>query len=64
MHLVMDSGPPITRRAGRVSKHNRAKTIDAATTAKAIAAKSQKSAIAKAKKAEKALADANKEHAQ
>jgi hypothetical protein len=26
-HLVMDSGAPITRRAGRVSKHNRAKTI-------------------------------------
>jgi multidrug efflux pump subunit AcrA (membrane-fusion protein) len=40
------------------------KTYDAATAAKAIAEKSQKSAIVKAKKAEKALADANKEHAQ
>jgi soluble lytic murein transglycosylase-like protein len=40
------------------------KAYDAATAAKAIAEKSQKSAIAKAKKAEKALADANKEHAQ
>jgi hypothetical protein len=36
----------------------------AATAAKAIAEKSQKSALAKAKKAERALADANKEHAQ
>jgi hypothetical protein len=26
-HLVMDSGDPITRRMGRVFKHNRAKTI-------------------------------------
>jgi hypothetical protein len=26
-HLVMDSGAPISRRAGRVSEHNRAKTI-------------------------------------
>jgi hypothetical protein len=26
-HLVMDSGDTITRRTGRVSKHNRAKTI-------------------------------------
>jgi hypothetical protein len=26
-HLFMDSGAPITRRAGRVSKHNCAKTI-------------------------------------
>jgi hypothetical protein len=25
-HLVMDSGARITRREGRVSKHNRAKT--------------------------------------
>jgi hypothetical protein len=25
-HLVMDSGAPITRREGRVSKHNHAKT--------------------------------------
>jgi hypothetical protein len=40
------------------------KAYDAATAAKAIAEKSQKSAIAKAKKAERALADANKEHAQ
>jgi hypothetical protein len=40
------------------------KAYDATTAAKAIAEKSQKSAIAKAKKAEKALADANKEHAQ
>jgi hypothetical protein len=40
------------------------KAYDAATAAKAIAEKLQKSAIAKAKKAEKALADANKEHAQ
>jgi hypothetical protein len=40
------------------------KAYDAATAAKAIAEKSQKSAIAKAKKAEKALADANQEHAQ
>jgi hypothetical protein len=40
------------------------KAYDAATTAKTIAEKSQKSAIPKAKKAEKASADANKEHAQ
>jgi hypothetical protein len=40
------------------------KAYDAATAAKAIAEKSQKSAIAKAKKAERALADTNKEHAQ
>jgi hypothetical protein len=40
------------------------KAYDVATAAKAIAEKSQKSALAKAKKAEKALADANKEHAQ
>ena len=40
------------------------KAYDAATAAKAIAEKSQKSALGKAKKAEKALADANKEHAQ
>jgi hypothetical protein len=40
------------------------KAYDTATAAKAIAEKSQKSAIAKAKKTEKALADANKEHAQ
>jgi hypothetical protein len=26
-HLVKDSGVPITRRTGRVFKHNRAKTI-------------------------------------
>jgi hypothetical protein len=40
------------------------KAYDAATTAKANAEKSQKSALGKAKKAEKALADANKDHAQ
>jgi hypothetical protein len=40
------------------------KAYDVATAAKAIAEKSQKSALAKAKKAEKALADANKENAQ
>jgi hypothetical protein len=36
------------------------KAYDAATAAKAIAEKSQKSALTKAKKAERALADANK----
>jgi hypothetical protein len=40
------------------------KAYDAATTAKANAEKSQKAALGKAKKAEKALADVNKEHAQ
>jgi hypothetical protein len=40
------------------------KAYDAATTAKAIAEKSQKAALGKAKKAERALADANKECAQ
>jgi hypothetical protein len=40
------------------------KAYDIAATAKANAEKSQKSALGKAKKAEKALADANKEHAQ
>jgi hypothetical protein len=40
------------------------KAYDVATAAKASAEKSQKSALAKAKKAERALADANKEHAQ
>jgi hypothetical protein len=40
------------------------KTFDAATAAKVSAEKSNKSALAKAKKAEKALADANKEHLQ
>jgi hypothetical protein len=39
------------------------KAYDTATAAKAVAEKSQKSTIAKAKKAEKALADANQEHA-
>jgi hypothetical protein len=38
------------------------KAYDAATAAKATADKSQKSALAKAKKAERALADAEKEH--
>jgi translation initiation factor 2B subunit (eIF-2B alpha/beta/delta family) len=40
------------------------KAYDDVTAAKAVAEKSQKSALAKAKKAERALADANKEHAQ
>jgi hypothetical protein len=40
------------------------KAFDVATAAKANAEKSHKSALAKAKKAEKALADANKEHLQ
>jgi hypothetical protein len=40
------------------------KAYDVATAAKASAEKSQKSALAKAKKTEKALADANKEHSQ
>jgi hypothetical protein len=38
------------------------KAFDAATAAKVSAEKSTKSALTKAKKAEKALADANKEH--
>jgi hypothetical protein len=40
------------------------KAWDVATTAKATAEKSTKSALAKAKKAEKALSDATKEHLQ
>jgi hypothetical protein len=40
------------------------KAFDAATAAKVSAEKSTKSALAKAKKAEKALTDANKEHLQ
>jgi hypothetical protein len=40
------------------------KAYDVAAAAKASAEKSQKSALGKAKKAEKALTDANKEHAQ
>jgi hypothetical protein len=40
------------------------KAYDIAAAAKASAEKSQKSALGKAKKAEKALADANREHAQ
>jgi hypothetical protein len=40
------------------------KAYDVAAAAKANAEKSQKVALGKAKKAEKALADANKEHAQ
>jgi hypothetical protein len=40
------------------------KAYDVAAAAKANAEKSQKSVLGKAKKAEKALADANKEHAQ
>jgi Flp pilus assembly protein TadB len=40
------------------------KAYDVATAAKANAKKSQKSALAKAKKTEKALADANREHSQ
>jgi hypothetical protein len=40
------------------------KAFDVATAAKANAEKSHKSTVAKAKKAEKDLADANKEHLQ
>jgi hypothetical protein len=40
------------------------KAFDAATAAKVNAEKCTKSAVAKAKKAEKALSDANKEHLQ
>jgi hypothetical protein len=40
------------------------KAFDAATAAKVSVEKSNKSALAKAKKAEKALSDANKEHLQ
>jgi hypothetical protein len=40
------------------------KAFDATTAAKVSAEKSNKSALAKAKKAEKAMADANKEHLQ
>jgi hypothetical protein len=40
------------------------KAYDVATAAKVSAEKSQKSALAKVKKTEKALADANKEHSQ
>jgi predicted nucleic acid-binding Zn-ribbon protein len=40
------------------------KAYDVAATAKANAEKSQKSALGKAKKVEKALADANEDHAQ
>jgi hypothetical protein len=40
------------------------KAYDVATAAKANTKKSQKSALAKAKKVEKALADAKKEHSQ
>jgi hypothetical protein len=40
------------------------KAYDAAAAAKANTEKSQKSTLGKAKKAEKALADSNKEHAQ
>jgi hypothetical protein len=40
------------------------KAYDIAAASKPSAEKSQKSALGKAKKAEKALADANKEHAQ
>jgi hypothetical protein len=40
------------------------KAYDVATAAKASAEKSQKSALAKVKKTEKALADANKAHSQ
>jgi hypothetical protein len=38
------------------------KAYDATTAAKAVADKSQKSALSKAKKVEKALADTEKEH--
>jgi hypothetical protein len=47
-----------------VELHASQKAYNVATTAKASAEKSQKSALGKAKKAEKALADANKEHSQ
>jgi hypothetical protein len=47
-----------------VEIHALQKAYDVAAAAKASAEKSQKSALSKAKKAEKALADANKEHAQ
>jgi hypothetical protein len=40
------------------------KAYDAAATTKANSEKSQKATLGKAKKAEKALADTNKEHAQ
>jgi hypothetical protein len=40
------------------------KAFDAATAAKTTAEKSTKSAVARAKKAEEALADSNKEHIQ
>jgi hypothetical protein len=40
------------------------KAFDAATAAKVNAEKSNKSALAKAKKVEKSLSDANKEHFQ
>jgi hypothetical protein len=40
------------------------KAFDSATTAKANAEKLHKTAVAKAKKAEKALSDSNKEHLQ
>jgi hypothetical protein len=40
------------------------KAYDVAAAAKASAEKSQKSALGKAEKAEKALVDANEEHAQ
>jgi hypothetical protein len=40
------------------------KAYDVAAAAKASTEKSQKAALGKAKKAEKALANANKEHAQ
>jgi hypothetical protein len=40
------------------------KAYGTATAAKAVAEKSQKSALAMAKKVERALADANKEYAQ
>jgi hypothetical protein len=40
------------------------KAYDVAAAAKANAKKSQKSALGRAKKAERALAEANKEHAQ
>jgi hypothetical protein len=40
------------------------KAYDVAAAAKATAEKSQKAALGKAKKAEKALAEANKEHVQ
>jgi hypothetical protein len=47
-----------------VELHASQKAYDVAAAAKVSAEKSQKTTLSKAKKAEKALADTNKEHAQ